>query len=216
MEVRWERGGVHTAVNLATPRAPQQPADREIFLDDCGAARFCRDQRRMLHCAHERPAGAAGRARGAGTDCADDGSGDQAARTTSRGATAPHAGLRHVAQVGQRQGCGAARLRFSFQSNTASRTQQAQKMRIEGYDDEFCFGIEACRKRSVQKVGCSPVHAAESFQLCGRNRGLYPSLYRGRQLHGPSPRTSTRCRSHAAGRSLRCRPRDFKCHGNDC
>ena len=35
---------------------------------------------------------------------------------------------------------------FSFQSNTASRTQQAQNMRIDGYNDEFCFGIEACRK----------------------------------------------------------------------
>ena len=35
---------------------------------------------------------------------------------------------------------------FSFQSNTASRTQQAQNMRIEGYNDEFCFGVEACRK----------------------------------------------------------------------
>jgi hypothetical protein len=36
---------------------------------------------------------------------------------------------------------------FSFQSNTSSpKVHQAQNMRIEGYDDEFCFGIEACRK----------------------------------------------------------------------
>ena len=31
VEERGERGGVHTAVNLATPRAPQQLAARENF-----------------------------------------------------------------------------------------------------------------------------------------------------------------------------------------